>query len=357
MEKEQTRTRSRERTRAKVHVYTEHYTTARVFTRAVESMRYTLTQERQNRLASVPRVFHPELGEGTSENWNIVDPGDEPFRTQSLNVHFVTVQAGGRNDGHGHQNEALFYVLEGHGYEMHDGVRYDWSQGDAVAVHNDCVHWHNNADDNNRAVCLVMKPKAMYLFLGLWQQGKVGTVPEDDSGLEPPTDWIVAKPEGDELLPKVLTPNDTPWEWTPQGYVRRLAGAGVPLRIKATDAYLQEIPGGSRSGKRWQMADEVVYVRDGSGYSLHWDVDVEITDRYHARIAKQPTRWEWNKGDVVWIPHNTVVQHFNSDASKPVTLVAAQNRIYQYIGYSRVVHLENAPEYDAQKAGRDKVTV
>jgi quercetin dioxygenase-like cupin family protein len=330
----------------KIQVYVEHYAKERIFVRELSSSRYGLTERRRERLRTVPRVFTPSSpGAGTSENWKIVDPGDDPFRTQSLHVHFVTIQAGGRNDGHGHQNEALFYVLQGNGYEMHDGKRYDWNAGDAVAVHNDCVHWHNNADPDHPAVCLVMKPKPTYLFLGLWNQGKIGTKPpEDDDQWGPRSEWLTARPEGDELIPKVLKPTDTAWEWTPFGRVRKLAGEGVPLRIKGADAYLHEIPAGSRSGRRWQMADEVAYVLEGSGYDLHWDVDVEIDDQFYARIAKEPSRHEWKKGDVIWVPQNTVVQRFNTSPDAPAKLVGASNRMFAHLGYSRVVYFESAPE-------------
>lgn len=350
MEQERTQTQTREQTAQKVHIYQDHYEKERIYVRQVGSMRYTLTDERRERLQSVSRVFTPSLGEGTSENWKIIDPGDEPFRTQSLHVHFVTVQPNGRNDGHGHQNEALFFVLQGNGYELHDGKRYDWNKGDAVAVHNDCVHWHNNPDPNERAICLVMKPKPMCLFLGLWQQGKIGTKPADESLYEPPMEWLAARPEGDELIPKVLKPEGTPWQWTPFGYMRKIAGEGVPIRIKGVDAYLHEIPTGSRSGRRWQMADEAVHVLEGEGYDLHWDVEAEITDQYYARIAKKPTRWEWKKGDVIWVPQNTVVQRFNASSSEPVKLVASANRMFQHLGYSRVTYFENAPEYDSQQS-------
>ena len=63
------------------------------------------------------------------------------------------------NRGHGHQNEALFYILEGRGYEIHDGQRYDWSAGDLVLVHTDSVHRHYNPYDE-RATALVMMPAA-----------------------------------------------------------------------------------------------------------------------------------------------------------------------------------------------------
>lgn len=334
-----------------MHKYTDHYAKKRVYARAVESDRYNLNEERRHRLATIPRVWTPQLGEGDQEEWDIVGPDDEPFRSQSLQVHFVTVPPSGRNVGHGHQNEAFFYILEGHGFELHDGERYDWDEGYAVAVHNDCVHWHNNADPDRRAVAIVFKAKPTWLFMGLWQQGLLPTKPDDDERWGPQIPWSLARAPEDEALPKVVKPTDTPWQLTPHGRIRLLADETVPLRIKLTDSYLQEIPAGSRSGRRWQMADEIFFVMEGRGYDLHWDVDVEITDRYYARIAKEPTRWEWKAGDAIWIPQNSVFQHFNADPSNPVKLIAGSSRLYKMLGYRHPEELENAPEYDAERAG------
>lgn len=335
---------------SELHLYTDHYSKKRIYVQAVESQRYNLNEERRRRLETLPRVITPVLGEGDQEEWDIISPEAEPFLTQSMQAHFVTVPPGGRNVGHGHQNEAFFYILQGHGYELHDGIRYDWEVGDAVAVHNDCVHWHNNADPDQRAVCIVFKAKPTWLFLGLWQQGLLPTQPPDEERYGPPIPWSIARAPEDEALKKVIKPSDTPWEWTPHGRIRLLADETVPLRIKLTDAYLQEIPPGSRSGKRWQMADEMFYVLEGRGYDLHWDVEVEITDRYYARIAREPTRWEWKAGDMVWVPHNTVCQHFNADPSTPAKFIAASSRLYKHLGYRRPEQLDAAPEYDAAQA-------
>ena len=54
--------------------------------------------------------------EGESRTWWMLGPGDDPFLTQTLQVHFVELKPGGTNHGHGHQNEAHFYILEGKGY-------------------------------------------------------------------------------------------------------------------------------------------------------------------------------------------------------------------------------------------------
>ena len=326
------------------------YDKPRRFLKGIESITYSLTEMRRQRLATVPRVitkdYRDYLDSGGAREKNIISPTNEPFVTHSLQTHFVTLGPGARDKGHGHQNEAFFYILEGRGFDMHDGVRYDWEAGDAVAVHNDSVHWHNNADPERGVVALVMKAKPLWIFLGLHQQGPLGTAPSpDDHRWGPQVDFPIIRAAEDLKLKKVIKPADTPWQMTPHGKIRLLADASVPLRVKAIDVHLQDIPGGSRSGRQWQMQDEIFYVLEGSGYDLHWEVEVEITDKYHARIAKEPSRWEWKTGDMVYIPHNTIHQHCNTDSAKPVRLIAGANRIYKQIGYSRIEQLESAPEY------------
>jgi quercetin dioxygenase-like cupin family protein len=326
------------------------YEKPRRFLRGIESITYSLTEMRRQWLAAVPRVitkdYRDYLDGGVREK-NIVSPTNEPFVTHSVQAHFVTLGPGARDKGHGHQNEAFLYILEGRGFDMHDGERYDWETGDAVAVHNDSVHWHNNADPGRGVVVLVMKAKPLWIFLGLHQQGPIGTAPpKEDDRWGPPVDFPIIRAPEDVKLKKVIKPTDTPWQNTPHGKIRLLADATVPLRVKAIDVHLQEIPGGSRSGRQWQMQDELFYVLEGNGYDLHWEVEVEITDKYHARIAKEPSRWEWKKGDMVYVPHNTIHQHFNAEPGKPARLISGSNRIYKQIGYSRVEQLENAPEYD-----------
>lgn len=326
------------------------YQKPRVFVKGLESHKYNLNEARAEMLRELPRVFHPKWRSDVPGESTLIHPGQEPFYSQSMHAYFRTVAPGSRNEGHGHQNEALFYILEGHGWEEHDGEEWPWEAGDAVAVHNDCVHWHCNASQTDYATALVLKAKPMWLFFGLEQQGEIGFKPPDLENRGPRTAYAVARrPEDLRGKVKVLKPDMTPWEWTPHGHMRKIAGTGVPLRIKATTAYLQNIPAGSHTGRRWQMADEYVYFAEGSGYSLHWDVAVEIADQFYARIALEPTRWEWKAGDFMWIPPNMVYQHFNTDPVQPVKIITARNTAYEWMGYQEV-DLETCPEWETLQA-------
>ena len=328
----------------------------RTFLRGIGSETYGLKEFRAQQ-RSVPRVRRAgtvtddasvghsgDSDEGKSKTSWMLGPGDEPFLTQSLQVHFVELSPGGTNHGHGHQNEAHFYILEGKGYEIHDGKRYDWEKDDLVIVHTDCKHKHHNRSTTERAVALVIKAKTAWMVLGLLQQGRSAEFDRD--GFGPRQDWSQLWSPGWESKKKVIKPSDTRWETTREGKVRViLAPQRTDARTHSLDLYQQEIPAASRSGKHWHMADEVVYIISGKGYSLQWDVEAEIDDRYYARIANEPTRWEFSAGDLVYVPQNTVHQLFNSDRSQPLVVLSAQNRLFKLLGYDNVVQLEDAPEF------------
>ena len=115
------------------------YKKPRVFVRAVDSITYSLNDARRQRLTEIPRVIRRDYREFLNANLerveekSIISPANDPFITQSLHTHFVLLPPGARDKGHGHQNEAFIYFLHGRGFDMHDGIRYDWEAGDALA--------------------------------------------------------------------------------------------------------------------------------------------------------------------------------------------------------------------------------
>jgi quercetin dioxygenase-like cupin family protein len=328
----------------------------RVFLRGITSETYGLKEFRRRQLAA-PRVRDDSVvvddaslahsgDSAESRTWWRMGPGDDPFLTQTLQVHFVSLPPRSANHGHGHQNEAAFFILEGAGYEIHDGQRYDWATDDLVLVHTDSVHRHYNPYDE-RATALVIKAKCAWMYLGMIQQGRSGPV-ENEEAFGPRTDWSQLWTDGAEQRKKVVKPADTVWEQTPLGRVRVLTSPRhTNVRNNSVDVMELEIPPGGRSGRRWHMADEVLYVRSGTGYSLHWEVEAEIDDRYYARIARRPSRHEIKPGDTLYMPQNTVAQHFSADGT-PLRLLSCQNRLFKLLGYDKVVYLEPAAATDVQ---------
>lgn len=329
----------------------------RVFLRGISSEKYGLSEVRSAQLAA-PRVRSDDVvvddakvghsgDSADSRTWWRVGPGDDPFLTQTLQVHFVEIPPGKSNHGHGHQNEAVFYILQGSGHEIHDGQRYDWEADDLVVVHTDSVHRHFN-DGDETALALVMKAKSTWMYFGLIQQGRSGPV-EDEDRFGPREDWSQIWTPGVTERKKVVKPTDTRWETTRDGHVRViLSPERSDVRCFSVDLYQQRIPAGSRSAKHWHMADEVLYVQSGSGTSLHWEVQAEIAEQYYARIALEPTRHTFKAGDTVYVPQNTVHTHV-ADDGEDVVLLSAQNRLFRNLGYDTVAYLEDAPEHTADR--------
>ncbi|HEX9674094.1 MAG TPA: cupin domain-containing protein [Burkholderiales bacterium] len=147
---------------------------------------------------------------------------------------------------------------------------------------------------------------------------------------------------------KIVRPDDMVWEMSRQGLLKHLINEQMNTRMETVDAYMQIIPPGSRSGKHRHLAEECLYVLEGRGYDLHQDCDVEITDTYHWKPQDEIKRYEWEAGDVIYIPPNTIHQHFNADPDRPVRLISAINRVYKFCGLNDLEQIEDAPEYDAK---------
>ena len=147
---------------------------------------------------------------------------------------------------------------------------------------------------------------------------------------------------------KIVHPEEMPWEMSRQGLLKHILNEQMNTRMETVDAYMQIIPPGSRSGKHRHLAEECLYVVEGRGYDLHQDCDVEITDSYQWKPQAEVKRYEWEAGDVIYIPPCTIHQHFNADPERPVRLISAINRIYKNSGLNDLEQIENAPEYDPQ---------
>ncbi len=156
------------------------YKKERLFFRGLTGFTYSLREELQ-RLRKVPRVIKGKdlvLKKGPQYfNVDILTPKEKI--TQILYAHYVVLAPGGKSDRHGHMNEAMFYILDGKGHEIHDGVRYDWEAGDVVVVENSCVHQHFNDDPDRPARAIIIKSKPLYLFMNMIMQEVVEEQPKE----------------------------------------------------------------------------------------------------------------------------------------------------------------------------------
>jgi mannose-6-phosphate isomerase-like protein (cupin superfamily) len=159
-------------------------------------------------------------------------------------------------------------------------------------------------------------------------------------------DDAAARPARDAERKKVVRPNEMPWDMSRQGLLKHLINESMNTRMETVDAYMQIVPPGSKSGKHRHLAEEVLYVVEGRGYDVHRDCDVEITDEYFWKPQDHESRWEYEAGDVIYVPPNTIHQHFNADPERPLRLISCINRIFKQCGLNDLEQIEDAPEYD-----------
>lgn len=153
----------------------------RIFVRQI-SGEYNLKKELE-RLRSLPRVIKGEeldFADGPQVfSKHYIEPGDG--LGQTIHIHLEEYAPGGRSQKHGHVNEAAFYILDGKGYDIHDGVKREWEAGDIAIVPNNTVHQHFNADPYKPARALVIKSKPMYMFMNMLFQKTVIPRPKEPS--------------------------------------------------------------------------------------------------------------------------------------------------------------------------------
>jgi quercetin dioxygenase-like cupin family protein len=190
------------------------YEEERTFVRAVETLYYDLHDRRGQIYDDTPRVIKAEdvpfRGGPQMWNKNLVHPGMEEPWTQSLHVHVKEMVPKAESQRHYHQNEAVMYILNGRGYEIFDGEKYEWSAGDIVTIPGGCVHQHFAAEDSEPPRVLISKPKPLCLFLNLHFQEQI-ELPSD----EPMPGWEEHDPNA-----------EAPW-----GYAKspRADGHGLPI--------------------------------------------------------------------------------------------------------------------------------
>ena len=156
----------------------ERWSKKRTFVRALEGTYSHLVEE----LFTQPRVYSTSdldwKGGPQVYGKKVINP-QQTRVAQSIECHVDVYSPGGRSQKHGHMNSAVFYILKGKGFDIHDGKRYDWEAGDALIVENACVHEHCNTESDEEAVVLVFKAKPLFLFMHLLFQKMVKYPPKN----------------------------------------------------------------------------------------------------------------------------------------------------------------------------------
>ncbi len=79
------------------------------------------------------------------------------------------------------------------------------------------------------------------------------------------------------------------------------------------EAHVSEIPPGTNKKAHRHLIEAIIYIVKGKGYSLIW------------AEGEEPTRYDWEEGDMFAVPMNTWHQHFNLDPVNPARYLAITN--------------------------------
>jgi gentisate 1,2-dioxygenase len=153
-----------------------------------------------------------------------------------------------------------------------------------------------------------------------------------------------------EAAANVVTAEEMPFENSPDGLIKHLVNGKMNTRECCIDAYMQFIPPQGSTGKHRHMWEEVLFVAEGSGYDLHWDLKFDCIDTYQWDWQSEPKRFEWTRGDFIYIPPFSIHQHFNRDPGSEARLIVISNRIVKAMGFNWLDQLEAAPGYEAAAA-------
>lgn len=149
-----------------------------------------------------------------------------------------------------------------------------------------------------------------------------------------------------DALPNVVSAEDMPFERCADGLIKHLVNKELNTRERCVEAYMQFLEAGERSGKHRHMWEEVLFVVEGSGYDLHWDLRFDCLDAFEWKWTEESRKYEWTRGDFIYVPPYTIHQHFASSEGA-ARLIVISNRMVKEMGFDWFDQLEAAPGFES----------
>jgi gentisate 1,2-dioxygenase len=255
--------------------------------------------------------------------------------------------------GHRHLIDAVIYIVQGHGYSVIDGVRYDWGPGDVMCVPTFAWHRHVNTEDEPVIyIASTTTPYSMslgvsihederypeyWIFADKGEQAQKTLIPGTDQSFALPGSQSVAAYRGDLTFEgrlyeqqvafavdeeqrrrsgRVLVKaSDIHYGRTRMGNLAYIVDPRLGFNVSVMSTLMAEIEPGHRSGAHRHLYEEVSYILSGEGYSV-------IDDKtYH-----------WKAGDALSIPVFAWHQHFNSGGETVRILVHTSRPAMEHVG-------------------------
>jgi uncharacterized cupin superfamily protein len=281
-----------------------------------------------------------------------------PFKEDTaLQAMAVFEQIVYRHSGmHRHQGGLAIYVLDGEGYTIVDGTRYDWTKGDLVLLPvkpGGVAHQHFNRDSNRPARWLALIPMAFQEYLG-----------SELVQIEESPDWHA--PEKARMVDIQSAPppfqNSNPVRGTadPEGQIK------APTLLDSLFRLRDEYRAQSRNGLGVIRGQDLPWERNRQGL-MRWYLHpckkdsgksgrqlcpggwVHVVLEGHGIVEVDGARYDWQSGDCIALPIKSLgveYQFFNSDAARPARYLAAAPNFFEVLGVdlgSAFEQLEDAP--------------
>lgn len=148
---------------------------------------------------------------------------------------------------------------------------------------------------------------------------------------------------------KTVKADEMPMERSPDGLIKHIIHEKMGTAEMCIDAYMHFIDPGKSTGKSRHLTEEIMYVVEGRGYDLHWDVDFDCKDEFEWEWAKEPKKFEWKEGDFVYVPPYVIHQRVNADPDNEARVVVINSRIIKKMGFDWFEQLENAEGFEDVK--------
>ena len=137
-----------------------------------------------------------------------------------------------------------------------------------------------------------------------------------------------------------------PWEHSADGLIKHLVHDKLNTREMCVEAYMQFLKAGEKSGGHRHMWEEIIFVAEGSGYDLHWDLKLDCLEAFEWEWAPEPKAYSLEARRLHL--HSAVHQHQHvAGDHEECRLIVMSNRITKEMGFDWFDQVANAPGYDA----------
>lgn len=145
-----------------------------------------------------------------------------------------------------------------------------------------------------------------------------------------------------ELRLNVVKHNDMPFERSPDGLIKHMIHEQMGTKECCIEIYMQFLEAEKATGKHRHLSEEIAFVVEGDGYDLHWDVNFDCKDEFEWSWAEEPKKFEWTRGDFIYIPPYCMHQRFNASKDNEARIIVTNNKIIKDMGFDWFEQVENA---------------